>query len=389
MIVGASLAGLRAAESLRLAGHDGPVTIVGDEPHRPYDRPPLSKQVLTGKIEPAATTLHVDEDLGFEWVLGTAATALDTDRHRLALGDGSDLAYDRLVIATGALPRHLPGVPPGPGVHYLRTVDDAVALRDDLRRARSVVVIGAGFIGLEVASSAMQLGVPVVVVEALAVPLERALGADIGRAVMDWHRSKGLRILAGVGVDSVTGTDRPEQVRLSDGQVLDADTVVVGVGVAPATSWLESSGVDLADGVLCDERLRVLRSGRPLPDVVAAGDVARWTHTGYGEAVRVEHWTNATEAGEAAAATIIGGDDAPAYAPVPYFWSDQHGVKLQFVGRAGTETALVEGGFDEDRLLVAYGTGGLVVGALGVRRPARVMAMQRLIAAGSPFPPEE
>jgi 3-phenylpropionate/trans-cinnamate dioxygenase ferredoxin reductase subunit len=390
VIVGASLAGLRAAEALRQAGHDGAISIIGEEPHPPYDRPPLSKQVLTGRTSPEATALAMADGLDVEWLTSTAAVGLDLDARRVSLDGGGDIAYAGLVIATGAQPRVLPAAPPGPGIHYLRTLDDAVALRDDLARAASLVVVGAGFIGLEVAGSAQQMGVPTVVLEALPVPLERALGAEVGRSLMEWHRGKGTDIRAGVGVDAVVGGDRPEGVRTNDGKLLSADTVVIGIGVTPATGWLDGSGVDLADGVCCDSRLRVLRHGHPLADVVAAGDVARWAHPGYGVPVRIEHWTNATEAGEAAAVALLRGDEAPEYSPTPYFWSDQHGVKLQFVGRAGpdVETLIVEGSFDADRILVAYGRDGRLVGALGMRRPARVMAYQRLIAEGAAFPPE-
>lgn len=395
VIVGASLAGLRAAESLRAHGHEGSITLVGEEPHRPYDRPPLSKQVLTGKTDADGTALPVPEDLDAEWVLGRPATGLDVDARRVHLAGGDEVQWDGLVIATGAAPKKLPFAPPGPGVHYLRTLDDSLALREDLMRSRALVVIGAGFIGLEVATSAAALGVPTVVLEALPVPLERSLGADTGRAVMEWHRAKGVDLRVGVAIDSIVwagpegpGAARPVAVRLADGTEIPADTVVVGIGVAPATGWLYGSGVDVADGVRCDARLRVLRDGRPLPEVVAAGDVARWDHAGYGEPVRVEHWTNATEAGEAAALALLGRSPGP-YTPVPYFWSDQHGLKLQFVGRAapGDETMVVEGSFEEDRLLIAYGRQGRLVGALGMRRPARVMALQRLIAEGAPFPP--
>jgi NADPH-dependent 2,4-dienoyl-CoA reductase/sulfur reductase-like enzyme len=395
VIVGASLAGLRAAETLRRLGHDGPLTLIGDEIHRPYDRPPLSKQVLTAKTEPERTALPVPEDLGADWLLGTAATGVDLERRRVLLGDGDDVAFDGLVVATGARPRVLPGAPPGPGVHYLRTLDEAIALRDDLARSKALVVIGAGFIGLEVASSALALGVPTVVLEALPVPLERALGAEMGWTLMEWLRSKGTDVRAGIGVHELVlgdhgGSSRPEGVRLSDGTVVAADTVVVGVGVTPTTDWLAGSGLDVADGLRCDSRLRVRSGGRAVEGVVAAGDVARWDHPGYGEAVRVEHWTNATESGEAAARTLLMGDGAEPYAPVPYFWSDQHGLKLQFVGRTGPgdDTVILEGSFDEERVLVAYGAGGRLVAALGLRRPARVMDMQRLIAEGAPFPPE-
>jgi len=391
VVVGASLAGLRAAEALRRGGHDGPLTIVGAENHRPYDRPPLSKQILTGKIEPGQADLHIEEGFEADWALGVAATGLDVERGRVELTGGEDLAYDRLVIATGAHPRVLPMAPAGPGVHYLRTVDDATALRDDLAGARHVVVIGAGFIGLEVAASAHQRGLQVSVLEALPVPLERAIGAEMGAALARWHRAHGIDLRVGVGVEAVEGSGRPEGVRLSDGTVVPADVVVVGVGVSPTTGWLEGSGVDLDDGVACDESLRVLVRGRPVPDVVAAGDVARWAHGGYGRRVRLEHWTNAAEQGEAAGHTLITGDASPAYRPTPYFWSDQHGVKIQFVGQTdpGDEVALVEGSFDDSRLVAAYGRNGKLVAALGMRRPARIMALQALIEQDAPFPPPE
>lgn len=397
VVVGASLAGLRAAESLRHGGFGGELVIVGDEPHRPYDRPPLSKQVLTGKVEPGATELPVHEQLDAEWILGVAATGLDPLARRVHLANGREIGYNGLVIATGARVRHLPGAEPAPGIHYLRTLDDAAALKQDLRSSRALVVIGAGFIGLEVACSAQQLGVPVVVLEALPVPLERSLGPEMGRAVMAWHASKGIDIRAGVGVEAIVragggpgAAARPAAVVLDDGTSVPADTVVVGVGVAPSTGWLEGSDVDVDNGVVCDTRLRVLRGGVALPDVVAAGDVARWAHPLYSAPVRIEHWTIAAEAGEAAAQTLLEGDTAPEFAPVPYFWSDQHGMKLQFVGRAhpDDEVRFLEGSFEEDRLLAAYGREGRLVAALGLRRPAKVMALQVQIGERAAFPPE-
>jgi 3-phenylpropionate/trans-cinnamate dioxygenase ferredoxin reductase component len=388
--VGGSLAGLRAAEALRHVGHDGPLTIVGAERHLPYDRPPLSKQILTGKVGPEQIALNVEDGFEAEWLLGMTATALDLDRRRLILDTGEDLPFDWLMIATGAHPRLLPATPPGPGVHYLRTVDEAVDLRNDLSRARHLVVVGAGFIGLEVASSAKELGLSVSVVEVLPVPLDRAIGPQMGAAVAAWHRSRGVEIHTGTGVAAIVGSERPEAVRLTDGRMLPSDVVVVGVGVTPTTAWLEGSGVDLENGVLCDERLRVHSGGRPIPGVVAAGDVARWAHPGHVQPLRVEHWTNAAEQGEAAAHTLAYGDAAAPYEPTPYFWSDQHGVKLQFVGHTqpGDDVAMIEGSLDEDRFLAAYGRGGRLVAALGMRRPARVMALQRLIGEGTPFPPD-
>lgn len=390
VVVGASLAGLRAAEGLRRGGHDGPLTIVGAERHRPYDRPPLSKQVLTGKVEPEATALHEAGELEAEWVLGTEATNLDTDKRVVLLAGGEELPYDQLVIATGARPRMLRGFEPGPGVHYLRTIDDAIRLRDELSGASSLAVIGAGFIGLEVAASASQRGLDVTVLEALPIPLDRAIGETMGTQIADLHRRRGIDLRTDVIVEGRVGNGRIEGLRLSGGEIVPADAVVVGIGVAPETSWLEDSNVDLNDGVLCDERLRVLSGGRPLPGVVAAGDVARWPHPGWSRLARVEHWTNAVEQGEAAARTLLEGGGAPAFAPVPYFWSDQFGLKIQFVGETvpGDEVALIEGSFEEERFLVAYGRAGRLVAALGIRRPARVMAMQRLIGERAPFPPE-
>jgi NADPH-dependent 2,4-dienoyl-CoA reductase/sulfur reductase-like enzyme len=389
VVVGASLGGLRAAESLRRGGFDGPLTVIGAETHLPYDRPPLSKQILTGKAGPEALPLRMDDGLDLEWQLGVRATGVDLDRRRVEVAGDDDVAFDRLVIATGAHPRTLLGAEPGPGVHYLRTVEDALSLRDELRAASRAVVVGAGFIGLEVAASARQLGVDVTVIEALPLPLERAVGAEMGAAIADLHRRHEVDVRLGVGVSGLVGANRVEGVRLADGEVIPAEVVVVGIGVAPTTAWLDRSGFDLSDGVLCDTRLRVLVDGQPHPDVVAVGDVARWAHPDYGRTVRVEHWTNATEQGEAAARSLLEGESAPPYAPTPYFWSDQFGLKIQFVGETmpGDQVAIIEGDPAEDRFLAAYGRDGRLVAALGVRRPARVMALQGLIASGAPFPP--
>jgi 3-phenylpropionate/trans-cinnamate dioxygenase ferredoxin reductase subunit len=346
--------------------------------------------VLTGKIGAERTALAIPDDLDADWLLGRPATGLNLLARTVSLPGGEELPFDQLVIATGARPRQLAAAPPGPGVHYLRTLDDALAIKSDLATSQATVVIGAGFIGLEVASSAQELGVRVTVLETLPVPLERAIGAEIGRRIAEWHVGKGLDLRLGVGVEELLGGERAEGVRLADGLIVEADTVVVGVGVTPETRWLEGSGVDLDDGVVCDSRLRVLAGGRPVPGVVAAGDVVRWAQAGQGRGVRVEHWTNAAEQGQAAARTLIDGEEAPEFSPVPYFWSDQHGVKLQFVGHTepGDEIALIDGDYSEDRFVVAYGRQGRLVAALGMRRPARVMGLQAQIAAGAPFPPE-
>ena len=390
VVVGASLAGLRAGEAVRRAGHEGELTIVGAEVHPPYDRPPLSKQVLTGAVEPEATALPGGDNLGAEWLLGRAATGLDPFRRRLDIG-GDTLAYDGLVIATGAPPRRLPGLPDLAGIHVLRTLDDAIALRAELVRSPRVAVIGAGFIGSEVASSCRALGVEVTVIEALPVPLARAIGEEMGTACAGLHRAGGATLLTGTPVAGLVGTaqGRVEGVRLASGAVVPADVVVIGVGVAPTVGWLEASGLDLDNGVRCDRWCRALAGGRPLPDVVAAGDVARWEHPGWDEVVRVEHWTNAVEQGEAAGMALVRGQEAAPFSPVPYFWSDQYKVKIQFVGRTapGDSVTVVEGSVAERRFVAAYGRGGCLVGALSFNRPARIMAYRRMIAEGAPYPP--
>jgi 3-phenylpropionate/trans-cinnamate dioxygenase ferredoxin reductase subunit len=395
VVVGASLAGLRAAEALRRDGHDGPLTVIGDETHAPYDRPPLSKQLLTGKTDVAGTALSADADLDIQWRLGTVATGLDLDRRVVSLRHGQDageeLAWDRLVIATGSHARRLPVIPEGDGVQVLRSLDDAVALRAALTGGSPrLVIVGAGVIGLEVASSARAIGLDVTVLEYADLPLLRVLGPVLGAACARLHRAHGVDLRLGVQVEGLVGSPHVEGVRLAGGEVVPADVVVVGVGAAPNTAWLEGSGVDLDDGVRSDSRLRVLAGGHPLPDVVAAGDVARWDLPGAGP-TRLEHWTNAVEQAQAAAAVLLRGDEAPEFTSVPYVWSDQHGRKLQVVGlpAAGDEVAILDEAADEHRLVAAYGRDGRLVAAAGFSRPARVMALRRLIEAGGAFPPEQ
>ena len=402
VIVGASLAGTRAAEALRREGHDGSITIVGAEAHRPYDRPPLSKQVLAGSMPHDEAILRVDDSLDADWRLSTRATGLDLERRviRVAPVPGGrdhssdpgseELAFDSLIIATGAHPRMLPGMSKIDGVHVLRTIDDCLALRGALDGSPKVAVVGAGFIGSEVASTSHRRGLDVTVIEALPVPLVRALGEEMGRRCARLHEDHGVKLRLGVGVGGLVGSSRVEGVRLEDGSAVPADVVVIGVGVAPTTGWLEGSGVDLADGVVCDRWCRVLAGGRPIPGVVAAGDVARWEHPGFGGALRVEHWTNAVEQGWAAATTLVrgGGEGGSApYTPVPYFWSDQYETKIQFVGWDGPQVLVVEGSLDDDRFVAAYGREGRLVGALAFNRAARVMAYRKMIESGTEFPP--
>jgi 3-phenylpropionate/trans-cinnamate dioxygenase ferredoxin reductase component len=393
VVVGASLAGLRAAEELRHEGHRGPVIIVGDEDHPPYDRPPLSKQFLAGKWDVERIHHHTPDKLdalGLELRLGRRAVSLDTTAHTVTCDDGGQLTYDGLIVATGASARRLPGTEAMPGVHTLRTLDDCLALRAILGsagEAARVVVIGAGFIGSEVAATCHGLGATVTVVEALPTPLARVLGEQMGAVCAGLHRAAGVSLRTGVGVERVsaspeggTGSTRSE-VHLDDGTVLEADLVVVGIGVVPNVGWLEDAGLLVDDGVVCDSQLFAADG------VVAAGDVARWHHPSLDEQLRVEHWTNAAEGGAAAARNLVAGTDAATpYDPVPFFWSDQYQTKIQFVGRTGPDVAVVDGSLDDDRFAVAYGSQGRLVGALSFNRPARLMALRKMIDRGDPFP---
>ena len=381
VVVGASLAGLHAARALRRHGHDGTLTVVGDEPHLPYDRPPLSKQVLAGTWEPGRTALlnERDEALDLTWTLGRAATGLDPRARTVALDDGTELAYDGLVIATGATPRRLPGTEGLDGVHVLRSLDDALALRADLDAAPSrVVVVGAGFVGAEVAATARGRGLPVTLVEPLPVPLGRVLGGAVAETVAAVHRDEGVDLRLGVGVEAVEGGDRVERVRLADGTTIACDVVVVGIGVVPNTGWLEGSGLPLADGVLADATCRVA------PGIVAAGDVARWSHPTYGEDLRVEHWDHAIAQGGHAAETLLAGEGAQPFAPVPWFWSDQYDRKIMLAGRpaAAEEVRVVDGSLDERRFVALYRRGDRVVAALGMNRPAPLARWRMRLADG-------
>lgn len=382
-IVGASLAGMRAAECLRREGFDGTVTVVGDETDAPYDRPPLSKQVLAGEWEPERISLYGTEaldDLQLTWRLGTRAVAFDAASRTVTLDGGERLAADGVVIATGARTRTLRGSEHLAGVYTLRSLADSLAIRAEFEATpRRVVVVGAGFIGAEVAATARGRGLDVTMVEMAETPLERVLGAEMGRVCAEVHRGHGVDLRLGVGVAEITGADRVEQVVLSDGTRLDADVVIVGVGVIPNTEWLEGSGLQIDNGVVCDETCLAA------PGVVAAGDVARWPNRLFGQSMRVEHWDNAIDQGMAAARRLLAGDDAEPFAPVPWFWSDQYDRKIQLAGRSGPddEVAVVTGSPEEHRFAAIYGRAGRIVAVLGFNRPRHVMQYRRLIARGA------
>ena len=384
VVVGASLAGFRAVEELRHQGYDGSITVIGAEAHLPYDRPPLSKQILAGTWEsdrlPLTAVGKEVADLNVDWRLGVAASSLDLGARVVELADGTRVAYDGLVIATGASVRKLPGQPELEGLHTLRTLDDCIALRADLDATpQRVVVVGAGFIGAEVAATARQRGLDVTLLEALATPLQRALGDAIGTVCGDIHLEHGVDLRLSTGVEGFDddGRGRLNGIRLSDGTSVAADVAVVGVGVAPNTGWLEGSGLTIDNGIVCDETCLAA------PDVVAAGDIARWPNHRFDEVMRVEHWENAQEQGAHAARRLLGRLEP--YEPVPWFWSDQYDRKIQLAGRshADDEVQIVDGSIEERRFVALYGRAGRVVGVLGMNRPRPVMEYRQLIADGT------
>jgi NADPH-dependent 2,4-dienoyl-CoA reductase/sulfur reductase-like enzyme len=367
-VVGASLAGLSAARSLRKQGYDGRLVVIGDELHRPYDRPPLSKEFLAGTVDEAELALEVDgEDLRAEWLLGVRATGLDRTDRAVRLADGREVRVDGLVIATGAAARTLPGSEGLSGVHVVRTLDDARALRAELAQGGRLVVIGGGFIGAEVASTAHVLGLDVTVVEAAPTALAGPLGESMGAVVSALHTDHGVRLLCGVGVKGLSGEHRVDAVLLEDGRGIPADIVVVGVGARPCVEWLAGSGVALDNGVKCGADGRTSLAG-----VVAVGDCANWYDPRAGAHRRVEHWTGARERPDAAVATLLaGGATEPGVPRPPYFWSDQYGVKIQFAGHAaGADSVTVEEGAPDDRdVLAVYRRAGQPVAVLGMNQP--------------------
>ncbi|MES5820569.1 FAD-dependent oxidoreductase [Streptomyces sp. RG80] len=381
-VVGASLAGLSAARSLRKQGYDGRLVVIGDELHRPYDRPPLSKEFLAGTLGEADLALEAgEEDLGAQWLLGVRATGLDHAARAVRLADGREVRADGIVIATGAAARELPGSEGLAGVHTLRTLDDARALRDELAAGGRLVVIGGGFIGAEVASTAQALGLEVTVVEAAPTPLAGPLGETMGAVVSALHADHGVRLVCGVGVKGLSGQWRVDAVLLEDGRSIPADIVVVGVGARPSVEWLEGSGIALDNGVKCGADGRT-----SLASVVAVGDCANWYDPRAGAHRRVEHWTGARERPDAAVAVLLaGGAVEPGPPRPPYFWSDQYGVKIQFTGHAaGADSVTVEAGAADDRdVLAVYRRAGTPVAVLGMNQPRLFTRWRRQLAAAS------
>jgi NADPH-dependent 2,4-dienoyl-CoA reductase/sulfur reductase-like enzyme len=376
-VVGAGIAGLSAARALRAQGFDGRLTVIGEEADRPYDRPPLSKEYLAGTCGEADLALEAaGEDLAVEWRLGTGAVGLDRVGRAVLLDSGAAVRADRLVVATGARARTLPGTAGLAGVHTLRTVGDARALRAELTEGARLVVVGAGFIGAEVASTARALGLDVTVVEVMPVPLAGSLGVRMGGLVASLHADHGVRLICGSGVAALTGTGRVDGVRLADGTQLAADLVVVGVGARPRVDWLAGSGIPLGDGILC-----AADGSTGVPGVVAVGDCAAWYEPRLGRHVRVEHWTAAAERPKVAVVALLSGPQAASPPRLPYFWSDQYGLRIQFAGHVldGDEVSVEDGSVGERRFLAVYRREGRPVAVLGMDQVGPFARWRRML----------
>ena len=387
VIVGASLAGTRAAETLRSTGFTGTITMVGAEQQKPYDRPPLSKNFLAGDWDEERVALRKPEvldELNLTWKLGVAATSLDTTSRTVALANGESISYDGLIIATGGDVRRLPNQPDLAGIHTLRTLDDATALRNEIAEGTRVVVIGAGFIGLEAAATAKKRGADVTVLEGLEAPLIRAMGAEMGAAIGAVHERNGVAVRCGVQVASINGDARVTGVTLTNGETIAADVVIVGIGVSPATTWLESSGLTLRDGVVCDAHLNAGPA-----TVFVAGDVLRWPNSLFADVeadMRVEHWTNAAEQGAHAATNLLAalnGTEQTPYIAVPFFWSDQFDARIQCLGRpsANAVVDVVAGNPSDGKWCAMYSVNNRLTAVLGVSQPKLVMPSRALLSA--------
>lgn len=379
VIVGASVAGVRTAQALRMQGFDGTITLVGEEPHHPYDKPPLSKEQLASDAPsepPALLSAEELTQLDVELHLGVRATGVDPAR-RVVHTDVGDHGYDHLVIATGVSPRTLPGTA-RPGVRTVRTADDATFLREQLAAAPRVVVIGAGFIGAEFAAAARARGCEVTIIEAQETPMAHLLGDRVGARLAALHTRHGVALRTGARFDHLVGDSAVEGVALAGGEVLPADLVVVGIGATPAIEWLADSGLPVDNGIECDGDLRVVGH----PEIFAAGDVARWPHAHYGEPIRVEHWTNANEHGAMVAAAITGAPTPRVQAP--YVWSDQYGHRIQIVGLPSRGTlASLTGDGPEDLVAVYADDAGTVVGGVVVDDPRAFMKLRKAVTKGA------
>lgn len=382
VIVGANLCGGRAAETLRKEGFQGRLVLVGAEPERPYERPPLSKEFLRGEEEREKIFLQPPDfyrEQEIELRLGVRANRIDVRERAVELDGGERLAFDKLLIATGGRVRRLPV--PGAnteGVYYLRTVEESDRIAAELKEGRRAVVIGAGFIGSEVAASARMKGLEVTVLEMTDVPLERVLGAEIGGIFADVHRDQGVDMRLGARVERLEGGGRVERVVTADGQAIECDFVVVGVGIDPETDLVEGTGIEVENGILVDEHCRTNVEG-----IFAAGDVANFVSPVLGERIRVEHWDNAQKQGPAAAKNMLGADEP--YAEVPWFWSDQYDFNVQYVGHASAwDEVVMRGDVSERRFAAFYLRDGRLRAALAIGRPRDISGARTIIREGVP-----
>ncbi|QNK82490.1 NAD(P)/FAD-dependent oxidoreductase [Nakamurella sp. PAMC28650] len=375
-VVGAGLAGHATAKALRRQGFTGRLTIIGEERDRPYDRPPLSKEFLAGTMAEADLGLELpDEALDAQWVLGVRAVALDPATRILTLDDGDSVTSDAVVIATGSRARRMPGAPPG--VHTVRTLADATALRAELVPGTRLAVIGAGFIGAEIASTAHALGLHVTVIEAAATPLAGPLGPEMGLIVAGLHTNHGVTLRCGTAVAGLLGDDRVTGVLLADGTQIAADVVVAGIGAVPTVEWLADSGIDISAGVVCNAL-----GATSFPGIFAVGDCSAWFDDVRGGHHRIEHWTDSRDRPAVMVAGMLGSPPATSLRP-PYFWSDQYGVKIQFTGRRdGTEDITIEAGSVETGdILAVYRRDGEPVAVLGLNQPKLFTRWRRQLSA--------
>jgi 3-phenylpropionate/trans-cinnamate dioxygenase ferredoxin reductase subunit len=383
LIVGASVGGLTVAEALRREGYAGKLTLLGAEQHLPYDRPPLSKKVLAGAVPPERTQLRTPaalDQLSAELILGDPATFLDAAAREVQTAQGRRLHAEVLVLAVGVQPRHLPAQESLAGVHVLRTLEDSIALRTDLRAGSQLVVVGEGVLGTEIAATARSMGLAVTVVGPQAVPLQSQLGLQAGGYLASLHTQQGVNLRLGCTVEGLVGASgRVCGVRLAGGEVLPADVVVVAIGARPATGWLAGSGLKLGDGIVCDSRCRASDG------IYAVGDAAWWYHEGLGTGLRLENRTNAVEQGMLVAGNILG-KDRP-YTPVPFFWTDQFEDKIQVHGflPAHAEVAIVEGDPAQRKFVAVYGSHDKVTGVLGWNMMKEARQYRQRVVDGAAF----
>jgi 3-phenylpropionate/trans-cinnamate dioxygenase ferredoxin reductase subunit len=381
VIVGAGLGGLRTAEFLRAAGFSGRITLVGAERHEPYDRPPLSKQILAGQWPEERAALHRGALAELDISLHLGRSAVGVDGTAVDLDDGTRLRYDALVVATGVQPRRLPGQPDHPELHVLRTLEDCRGLRNSISRARSLLVVGAGFIGAEVAATARMAGLEVTMLEALPVPFARVLGEQVGRLCAQLQTDHGVTVRCGVQLTDLVGSDSGVAARLADGSAVQADCGVVGVGTVVDKEWLTGLGIPPATGLPCDVAGLVEGTG----NVYAVGDIAAWRHPTIGDRPRIEHWTSAAEQAAVVAQRIAGKPITRQADVVPYFWSDQYGLTLQLAGRCDLATSvemLHEPGAIKGTV-AGYFADGRLVAALAFQAPRLLNRYRKLVASGA------